>query len=294
MLWILISLAMLLISCLMADWNRTHQKDPVTLNFQRTSLISVFLLPCFFVCEWPLEYSFYISAIILGGVSWIAAVVTFDLSRKFNGRIASISQSVSFVFTYIGWLAVDASTREHLTAEPLKAGVSMLLVVFCLISLVNMRQPFRKTDKSKGYLLPTLFVAFITSSVVILGKTILPNNTSAELLSQVMVLSFVIFIVQTVLSGLSIFYQKYIKKKCVVFEDIPLKSIGYLSFLGVMGCITSWAAVALSPNPAYVKAIGMTVPVFILVFHKIKGIEDNANPVAGTVLVISVTILSLL
>lgn len=44
-------------------------------------------------------------------------------------------------------------------------------------------------------------------------------------------------------------------------------------------------------NPAFTYILGALVPVWIMIYHRLRGIKDNASPLAGKAMVISAIIL---
>ncbi|MFT7144495.1 MAG: hypothetical protein ACI9TY_000777 [Alphaproteobacteria bacterium] len=292
--WIIISLVTVIVSCLIADWNRRHKQEIVALNFWRSLVAIISLLPFCLFGTWPSETSFYLISILIGLGSGIAAMTTFHLAAKFNGRISILHSAVAMLFTFAAWIIIDPSSRSLFIETPLKGSAICLLLISAGVSLFFMRNK-STANLEKGYLLPTILIGMLSAILTIIGKLALPSNISSDLNSKVIIMSIIIFSVQALMSFAIIYYKKYQKQSHTLHFKKHLKGrIIYLGLLGSVGCLTSWAAIALAPNPAYVKAIAMSAPILLLGYHKILKIEDKANPIAGTILAVSVILLILL
>jgi drug/metabolite transporter (DMT)-like permease len=70
-----------------------------------------------------------------------------------------------------------------------------------------------------------------------------------------------------------------------------LKYGGWAAFGSTLGQTCYFIALMLAPNPAYVSMVALLAPVWLLIYHRVAGIKDDASPVAGTVLVLSAFLL---
>ena len=288
MLWILISFISLIIACLFADWNRKHQYEVFALNFWRTLVAAISLSPICFFGNWPSDTSFYVISAFIGVVSGTSAMTAFHLAAKFNGRISVLFSAVSIILTFTIWTLIDPESRQNFTENPFKSGVIILLILSAAISLIFMRNK-DKAMPEKGYLLPVIFMGFLSTTITITGKVTLPNEATQALGTQVLIMGLIIFIVQAIMSFCIVCYRnsKGIGTGFNTKKHIKCKVL-YFGLIGSSGCVVSWASIALAPNPAYVDAILMSAPILMLAYHKIMKIEDKANPVAGTILTVSV------
>lgn len=243
---------------------------------------------------WPENSSFYLVSIIIGLGSGIGAITTFHLAAKFNGRISILHSAVAMLFTFIVWAIIDENTRSLFTETPIKGFVISLLIISAGVSLFFMSNKGSESKKS-NYIIPTLLIGSLSVGLTIIGKFALPSETSSDLGIKVLIMGLLIFLTQIAFSFFIILFQRFKGKACNFnFKKHAKGKVVYLGILSSAGCITSWAAIALAPNPAYVKAILMSAPILLLAYHKLRNIEDNANPIAGTILAISVILLILI
>lgn len=294
MTWILVSCITVTVSCLMADWNRKHQYEPIALNLWRSIIAALLLSPTYFIYSWPTETSFYIASALIGVGSGIAAITGFHLAARFNGRISTLHGAVAMIFTFILWIILDQNSLNTFINNPLKSSIISLLILTSFVSIFYMRTLKNPKDK-KGYLLPTLLIGIMSSAITVIGKFTLEPAVNDVLGVKLLILGLVAFICQIILSFSLILYKKLKNKALNINAKKHFKpQLVYLGLLSVIGVVSSWGAIALSPNPAYAKAIMMSTPLLLLMYHKLRNIEDKANPIAGTILAISVILLVLI
>jgi hypothetical protein len=198
------------------------------------------------------------------------------------------------VMTFLAWLVIDPKSQERFLNQGLNSALICLCIIVACASLFYMRHDNTKKTK-QGYLLISFTIATVSTAIAIIGKINLPSSTSSDLGVKVLIMGFIIFIMQFLLSLLLTTLQRIKRRESTFhFKKHFNINVALLGFWGALGCITSWVAIALAPNPAYVTAIGMSAPILLLAFHKWKNIEDKANPIAGTILAISVIALILL
>lgn len=293
MAWVFFALIATLSTCMVADWNRKHKYEIFALNFWRCIISILVLAPVCFMKGWPTDTTFYIVCVFIGIGSGICMLAIFYLSAKFNGRISTIYSCIAMVMTFLAWIAIDSEAQKAFLENGLNSVFISLCILIACISLFYMRS-MNKMEK-QGYLLFSFVIATVNAVVSIIGKVSLPSSASDELGIKVLIMGFIIFIVQFIMSFfLTLYLRIKTKSPTFHFKKHVNFSVAFLGFLGALGCVTSWAAIALAPNPAFPKAIGMSVPVLLLIFHKWKKIEDKANPIAGTALAISVILIVLL
>ena len=64
--------------------------------------------------------------------------------------------------------------------------------------------------------------------------------------------------------------------------------------VGLLGFFCALASINLAPNPAYFIAIAMLAPVWLMLAHKLRGVDDHANPLAGMLMVVGAIALVLI
>ncbi|MEC8067489.1 MAG: hypothetical protein VX154_06505 [Pseudomonadota bacterium] len=295
MLWLAPALATLLAQVTVANWNRARKHHPITLNFWRCIPALLCFSPALFISNWPQQASFYYASILIGVVSAAHTITIFYLAAQFNGRISSISTNFTMLLSYIAWLLIDPAEQQKFLSNPWQSSLISLCIFTAFASTFFMRS--HKKDGQKGYLGISILMGVILTACTIVGKQILDNDASKALQDQVLILGFIIFCTQLLGTGL-ILAIRHAKAPSHSVQHTPVHlktfSVWVLGLFGALGCVTSWAAIALAPNPAYVNAVCMSAPILFLFYHKMVGVEDKANPIAGTIFTLCVVTIILL
>ncbi|MAI08517.1 MAG: hypothetical protein CMF61_06120 [Magnetococcales bacterium] len=283
MAWIIFALGTLGAQFLVANWNRGQKLEPLRLNFWRSIPALLCFSPAILFPNWPTDSDFYIACIIIGICSTFAQLATFHLSAKYNGRVSLISTNFAMLFTYITWIVLDLETQtKYIELQPV-ALISAALVITAFGASFFMRQKNRK--EKEGYLFLSIVIGAIITIATIVGKKMLPEGLNEDLNEQLLILGFIIFLSQWAFTSILVILKR-MRTGIPFFKSSEkyfcMRTV-ILGLLGAIGCFTSWGAVALAPNPAFVNAIVMTAPLIFLVYHKILKVEDNANPIAGTI-----------
>jgi hypothetical protein len=75
----------------------------------------------------------------------------------------------------------------------------------------------------------------------------------------------------------------------------PLAKAGVRAALGSnVNQLCFFVSMLLAPNPAYPSMILLLIPVWLLVYHRLAKIPDDASPVAGTMMVVAAIVLMVL
>lgn len=294
MTWVLFAIATLTTQIVVANWNRTRKLEPIRLNIWRSLSAILFFSPALFYASWDLDLDIYIAFIFIAIVSTVAQISIFYLSAVHNGRVSLLSTNFSMIFTYLVWILLDPVTQSRYFENPTKAFIISTLILISFVASFFMRQTRR--ENKKGYLFISMAIGVLITMSTIIGKKMLPQNMDQTLINKLFIMGFIIFLTQFLFS---LFIWAMKEKTITQLKRLePCKYIHkhtfILGILGALGCITSWAAVALAPNPAYIKALIMSAPLIFVIYHKIQNVEDKANPVAGSVVAICVILIILL
>lgn len=283
MLWVWLNLLMVLVSAAMAEANRRLQLDSISLNFWRTFGSLIVFLPFLFMYDWPSSPYFYVASIVTGIISAIAVIAIFHLSAKHNGRVASLSTPITAMAVFIVWFAFDESYRESFFSNTLSAVLITVCLSIACISMCFMR----KCETSKDVLRIIIFISILMTIMTIFNVLVLELE---DAFGELMIFSFFVMLMQVIFSASLMLY----KKRSFSPTKPMLKGALILTCLTTLWCPLGWYAVLIAPNPAYAKCILMTVPVFMLAYHKALNIRDEASPIAGTIMTVAIICLILL
>ncbi len=283
--WLLLALASSLLAAHNVEINRQARQEGYRLNFWRASMTSLFWLPLTLLYPWPTDWSFYAAAFFCGVAMIVGFTIQNDLANKHNGRVAILYVPLKAVLVFIIWAILDPVARAHVIDNPLIT----LGVGVCLTTMVVALAEFRKNDVSLSSLRAVMPIVLLYSLGDIFTRLNLPADSLQERL-----LVF-LFVVAATSSVVSLMIYPFRPKPEVAFYTPKLVKSAFRASLGQMGNQVCFVmALVLAPNPAYASMVMMLTPVWLLVYHRYAGVKDDANPIAGTVVVMAAIILMFL
>ena len=284
-LWLLLAIASSLLSAQNVEANRRAKQEGFRLNFWRMTMAAAFWLPLSLLEVWPKDWLFY-GAGMFGGVAMIIGfTIQNDLATKHNGRVAILHMPLKAVLVFALWACLDPLARAHLFEKPLVT----LGVMACLGVMVAALAEFRKNDVSLTSFKAVLPVVAVYGMGDILARLAITPDVLHERLVVFL------FVVAATSSVVSLLVWPWRPK-----PELPLfnKKLMQASLRAAMGSAANqvcfFMALILGPSPAYVSMVALLAPVWLLIYHRWAGIKDDANPIAGTLVVIAAIVLMVL
>lgn len=284
-LWLPLALLASLISAQNVEMNRRAKQEGFRLNMWRTAVAAAIWLPVALFFEWPRDGFFYAAAMFAGVGMIIGFTIQQDLASRHNGRVAILYMPIKAVAVFVVWAMISPHARAHLLANPLVA----LGVLACLGTMVAALAEFRKHDVSWQSLKAIMPIVAVYGAGDILTKLNIPTD---EVVQRLPVFFCVGTLTSTLVSGMLWPWR----------PKPELPSVGRkLARDGAKAAVCSMVnqalfvvSLVLAPSPAYASMILLLSPVWLLVYHRMIGRPDDANPIAGTVIVIAAVALMLL
>ncbi|MDX1940285.1 MAG: hypothetical protein SFU99_07020 [Saprospiraceae bacterium] len=245
---------------------------------------AIILLPFTFFIPPPVDPIYWLAT--LSGASMVIAhdVSLFNVSAKYGAEVALRLRPLILPIVFILWLLIRPEQITILLANPLMAGA----ILACIISATFFLTQLRKCLISKAAFYEMIPVILTGIVFEIVNKTAMDHATFPEnSLYFVFTLSGAPLLVSFLFAG---------KKAPAMLKDmasIPRHGL-LLGTLVVFSMAMKNVAMIYTPNPAYVTAITLTAPFWISLYLKIRGEKEQADWIAGTGLVISIIIMTLL
>ena len=284
-LWLVLALASSLLTAQNVESNRRAKQDGFRLNFWRMTMASCFWLPLALLEKWPTNWLFY-GAAMFGGVAMIIGfTIQNNLATKHNGRVAILHGPMKAVVVFMLWACIDQNARDHLFARPLIT----IGVVACLATMVLALAQFRKNDVSWSSFQAVLPIVVVYAMADLLARL----SIAPDVLHERLVVF--LFVVALTSASVSLLIWPWRPNPQIPFISKPLIRHSVRAALTSMANqVCFFIALVTGPSPAYVSLIGLLAPVWLLVYHRVAGVKDDANPMAGTMLVLVAIILMVL
>lgn len=283
--WLVLAIASSLISAQNVEANRRAKQEGFRLNLWRMTIAALFWLPLALLQPWPTDWLFYAAAIFGGVALIIGFTIQNDLATKHNGRVAILYLPLKAVLVFLLWACIDANARAHIFARPLVT----LGVMGCLGVMVFALAEFRKNDVSWSSFRAVLPVVAVYGMGDLLARlSVTPEGLQAQLI-------VFLFIVALTSAVTSLMLWHWRPKPGLPLMTKKLARHGMRAAVSsVVNQMCFFMALVLGPSPAYVSMVALLAPVWLLVYHRVAGIKDDANPLAGTLLVFAAIVLMVL
>lgn len=284
-LWLPLALMTSLISAQNVEMNRRAKQEGFRLNMWRTGFAACFWLVVASFFPWPRDGFFYAAAMFGGIAMIIGFTIQNDLAAKHNGRVAVLYMPLKAVAVFLVWAIISPHAREHILAKPLVA----VGVLACLATMVGALAEFRKHDVSWQSLKAILPIVAVYGAGDILTRM---NIHPSEVVERLPVFFCVGTLTSTFVSLMLWPWRP--KPEISSFNRKLLKDGAKASVASMVNQGLFVVALVLAPSPAYASMILLLSPVWLLVYHRVVGLPDDANPIAGTVIVMAAVALMLL
>lgn len=280
-LWLWFALASSLITAQNVEMNRRLGQEGFRLNMWRMAMAALFWLPLAALQPWP-DFAqhglFYIAAIFSGAAVMVGFTIQTELSHRHNGRVAVLHLPLKAVAVFVIWAMLDPASATRYLENPLK--VAGILV--CLGIMSGALFAFRRNDVSMQSLKAVMPIVLLYTAGDLFARHAL---TSGDLQQTLVVFLFLMSLSSAVVSVLMLPWRP--KPELPLWHPRLLRAAGWASLAGTLNQILFFAALALGKNPAYVSMIALLAPVWLLIYHRVANIPDNASPVAGTAIVLA-------
>lgn len=279
--WILFSGIAAVSIAVQVEVNRTFNCDGLQLNFWRAAFACLLLFVPALLVTWPDDPRVYGLALLDGIASIYTCSLLFNLAARKQSRVSSLYSPMATLVGLLLWLAISEAEQQRLAANP-AAGLIILIALGIAAYGLNR---FRRNDASWDTLIAVLPIGLIFGCTDVLARVVLAHHA---VLPAVTVFCFLAFGVTAVLNGLLLLWRKSFARPSAVM----LKCGGVMATASAVSFLSLTSAVLKGPNPAYPGFLIMTMPVMLLVYHRLVGVRDAADWRGAVLIVIGAVLAS--
>lgn len=286
MLWLVAALITSFSRAGMRLSNQYFQLQGIQLVITTKLLLALCIVPILFFIPWPSQPLFYLYLVIQAPFIVYQDIKVFDLTAQHGAGVVTRIEPLNMVLTFFVWLAITpALFASHLHDPSIFLGVvaTLLFIVFCSIHI-------RNCPINMAVLKQMLPLIFISTIVTILAKL---SIDQAEHDSAIFIL---IFIQSIFILILGLFSNQ--KMKTITIEELfDRTKIWFCIIVTLIMSISAFGriyAFRYVDNPAYVSAIILLAPFWVILFYKLTKHKEQANIFPGIGIVCGVIALTLL
>lgn len=254
----------------------------------------LFLLPMAFFIDWPTSPVYYIAVIITGVTGGLADIRAFNVTAKLGGGVVTRLIPLLVPVTFITWFLFAPSQIHDYLAHPINSFGIILALSACVYFASRLQSTCTISKSALRLMAPTILAYGLNGA---LAKLALNNANAHE-----GVYGYIFIQTAVVLLSTSFYYLWQGKRSALAdkisFKDVQRKTLwlacGLASFFWMthMGC--KMYAFSAIDNPAYVNAVVLLAPIWVILFYKIIGHKEQANISAGIGILASTIALVLL
>ncbi|MFZ2587936.1 MAG: hypothetical protein WAZ18_07465 [Alphaproteobacteria bacterium] len=278
--WVLAALGNSVLSAANAEINRKFQQEPFRLNMVRTGLAALCWFPLALIQQWPTGQEFYVAALFSGLVITYGNIVLNGLSAKLNGRVAVLHIPMKAIAIFAVWPLIDHNAWLHLTQEqPWQMATGILFFAIMVAAINTMRQNDASWSAMKA--LGPVIVFYTAADIVARLQLVGGHDFSDKLIVYI----FISMVVSAVFSGMMLPWRPHPERP--ILNPKLMQAAGWAAIITMFNHVCFFMGLTLAPNPAYVSMIALLAPLWLLIYHRLAGIPDNASPWAGAILVLA-------
>jgi hypothetical protein len=282
MIWAVFGILHSIFRAAFAEVNRIFRVDGTQLCFWNAIFGMVFMLPFLPFIEWGLPIFLYVTALIVGLVFTAGALMQLILTAQKKARVTSMHVPIEVFVAFIIWFFMMPDVLSDLLSSPQK--ISLLGLGYILSTIGLMR--IRKNDMGVAELFAVLPGALSLGAAAVLIKLVIPAYMLPHAAFTFVLISYAIM---ALLLGFVLLLRKEADKSLFNTELIHAGSLAGIFSASAFICFIY--ALAYVSNPAYPVILLMLVPVWLMILHKIKKVEDTASPQAAIVIILGAAFL---
>lgn len=283
MLWFVYAVIHTIFQAIFVELNRIYKIDSWQLNFLHSFFAFLFMCLLIPFMNWQLDAKIIFAAFVISSVLTIGCQAQIYMSSRHNGRVASMWQPVSIFTAFILWIGLFPETASDYMEDKLILSAIIFALAINIFSFVLIR----RNDIALRAFLLIAPVGVLYGSVTVLSKFVLPESNA---LPDALTLAFFMYLFMSVFSLGGVIAKKRLTTELISSHFIKAGlAIGSASAIGYIFVLLSVAAAI---NPGFTSVIGMLTPVWIMAYHRLRGVKDEASPWAGLLMIFGAALLA--
>lgn len=265
--------------------NQIYKMNGMLLMLYRGFVVALIMLPAVLLSAPITDWRFYLFCILQGGIIAFNDYRFFRATKAFGAEVSGSIHPLSVSLMFVLWLLVTPSQLWYF-AEHYWRFAAVVLCLGGIIAAVLRLRNAKASRRALGYLLPVL--AVLACGDIVNKKAM--QYGAENLFSAVVYYSFVTGIVCG-LCSLAVYLHRR-RPLAPVFEKRNLLRGSVVAVMVIVLMIFKNVSMYLTPNPAYVSAIILLYPLWIMggdnIYLKLTGRKGGYATVSPKLLLMLV------
>ena len=276
--WVILAVFMALCNASMRIVNQHYKVSGFHLAILTKTSLCILTLPLAVVGPWPSNIEFYWFVLATVPLMIYADRMMFDLCSEYGGGPVSRIEPLGVVITFVIWILLNITLLESYAAQPLRS----VIIILSLCGSVFFAMQMRSDPVSLNVLKLSLPMIGIYAFGDYLNKSAM--DLSIDENGVVIYIFLQSLLMSTV--GLSFMFYKKNNTRMKILNAHFAKAVVLCSVFMLAALIFKNNAFANVENPAYVTAINLSVPLWILIYNTITQTKDEIKILPGCGIVI--------
>lgn len=268
--------------------NQYLRQPGYLLVFWMRVLIVIFLTPVMRWFPMPDDPAFYLAVMLTVFAATYADIRTFDASAKFGAGVVSRVSPATVWIAFFLWFLFDPRLLTAYAARPFNTAGVLLALFGCVYFAMRLHR-CAVTRAALLYMLPALLCYALST---VLNKYAMGRGRLESVVYGYMYFQSILAVL--VMGAYALWRQKEAPREGGWAGKRMLAAALVACFTWLCSMIYKNYAMAFTPNPSYLAALGLTAPVFIALFYRLAGHREEADVASGMGIVASAVLLALM
>jgi|GEM_PF-2324110 len=264
--------------------NQYHQLPGIRLVFASKIIKTLCVLPLLLFIEWPQNPWFYLLLCASAPLAVYQDKSILDFTARYGAGTVTRIEPLSVPVVFVLWMVLHPALLVAYAQTPLWFAAICGCIVFAVICALQMR----KSDMSAGALRAMIPLLLCISALNMVSKSavdLAPDSNG--IMAYVLIQSALM----VAISGF--FNRDLVRQPMSLLSDKAILKVGFiLSMLTICIMVLRLTGFMFAANPAYVTAVMLTSPFWVILYYKIVKHEEKGDIRAGAGIVLSAIVLT--
>lgn len=282
MIWALYGLLHSFFRAAFTEAGRKMGTTPRYTVFLQAFFAALLLAPALPFVRWPDDLYFYYAAIGTALILSIGMHLQLALCAQSSGRLAALYMPIEALAGFGIWFLIAHSLPFAHSYSAVTLGGIAASYIIATVALLKIRR-HDINWRTIAIMAPVGLTYAVIGAVM---KMIVPPDRVFE---TAIVYAYLHFVIMASFHGMVLLVRG---------KDMPEKvTRGILGNGLLTACFSLLAyiafivAVTMAPNPGYISLLTMMMPVWLIIWHRLRGTEDDSKPLAALAIVLAVVLL---
>ncbi len=294
LLWIVFALFAGIFSGAMMLLNQYYQVPGLLMVLVSRGITICVLLPFAFLIDWPDAPVYYIAVAMTGVLASYADIRLFNVAAKLGGGVTSRLVPLLVPATFFFWFFFAPEQIHDYLAAPLNSLMIIAALGGCVFFAMRLKTNCTISAEALKLMTPVILCYGFNGALAKLALNNAPLHAGV----------YGYMLIQTVVAlSVTFGYYRFQRRRKDAPDTVSFRksksgrmwlACALASFIWLAHMVFKIYAFGFTDNPAYVNAVVLLAPLWVILFYRLTGYKDNANISAGLGILASTILLVLL